>query len=417
MFDQIFRKKQAIERHTNAPLIDERILYIRHCLDNGSAKHYARGVAQYLLVIIELLNFCQIRLVTINDIISAAEQWANNGRSHRNKRKNSSVAKNQFILHASRWLSLIDCLKTTRQIMPFENELNDYSTYIGDEKGLSELGIKGRLCLLRQFLNNIAPSCQSLMELTPQVIDEFMIKKHHTDGCSRCTMKSYGGMLKDFLKYQTNMGNCSAHLAESIRSPRVYKNESIPFSPSWDDVKKILTTTEGDSPIQIRNRPIIMLLSIYGLRSSVVAKLRLDDIDWKRELIYLNRAKNSKPQIFPLTLSVGNALLRYIKEVRQNNSKLREIFLAMHAPYHSLTGAGIYMMVSRKIKPLGLNIKHHGPHSLRHACATHLINTGLSIKEISDHLGHQRVESTEVYLKVDIHNLRKIANLDLGDLI
>ena len=57
-------------------------------------------------------------------------------------------------------------------------------------------------------------------------------------------------------------------------------------------------------------------------------------------------------------------------------------------------------------KPLALKIKHHGPHALRHTCATHLINEGVSLKEISDHLGHQGLETTRIYTKVDLVSLR-----------
>ena len=75
------------------------------------------------------------------------------------------------------------------------------------------------------------------------------------------------------------------------------------------------------------------------------------------------------------------------------------------------------MIVSSNLKPLNLKIKHHGPHALRHACATHLLNEGFSLKEISDHLGHQGYETTKVYTKVDLVNLRKVADFDLGDLL
>jgi integrase len=63
------------------------------------------------------------------------------------------------------------------------------------------------------------------------------------------------------------------------------------------------------------------------------------------------------------------------------------------------------------------SIKHHGPHSLRHACATRLINEGLSLKEISDHLGQRDLEATRIYAKVDLVQLREVANFDLGELL
>ena len=66
---------------------------------------------------------------------------------------------------------------------------------------------------------------------------------------------------------------------------------------------------------------------------------------------------------------------------------------------------------------MNLNIKHHGPHALRHACATHLINEGVTLKEISDHLGHQGLDTTRIYTKVDLTSLRKVADFHFGDLL
>ncbi len=157
-----------------------------------------------------------------------------------------------------------------------------------------------------------------------------------------------------------------------------------------------------------------MLLSIYGLRASEVLKLRLEDIDWRNELLHLKRAKTARLQTFPLSLTVGNALLRYIKEVRPICSR-REVFLCRQAPYRPLTS--LYFTVNKHMVPLELAIKHHGPHALRHACASHLINEGVSLKEISDLLGHQELETTRIYTHVDLTSLRQIADFDIGDLL
>jgi integrase/recombinase XerD len=66
------------------------------------------------------------------------------------------------------------------------------------------------------------------------------------------------------------------------------------------------------------------------------------------------------------------------------------------------------------LRPLNSSTRHQGPHSLRHACATHLLAQGLSLKEIGDHLGHRDPESTAVYAKVDFVGLRQVAEFDLG---
>jgi integrase/recombinase XerD len=67
--------------------------------------------------------------------------------------------------------------------------------------------------------------------------------------------------------------------------------------------------------------------------------------------------------------------------------------------------------------PWALSLKHHGPHALRHACASRLLAEGLSMKEIGDHLAHRKLDTTRVYAKVDLAGLRLVAELDLGDVL
>jgi len=73
--------------------------------------------------------------------------------------------------------------------------------------------------------------------------------------------------------------------------------------------------------------------------------------------------------------------------------------------------------LSVKLKKLNITIKHYGPHALRHACATHLISEEISLKEISNHLGHHTLDTTRIYAKVDLMSLRKVAEFDMGGLL
>jgi site-specific recombinase XerD len=69
------------------------------------------------------------------------------------------------------------------------------------------------------------------------------------------------------------------------------------------------------------------------------------------------------------------------------------------------------------LRALNLPLRHVGPHALRHACATHLLAEGLTMKEIGDHLGHRSADSTAHYARVDLTGLREVADFDLGGLL
>ena len=393
-------------------------MHLKSYMVTGTVNSGLRNIAQYLLVIMEYLHFSEIRIITLKEIEAAAVRWARMKKLHKKALGCSKFSKARFICFALRWFEMLGCLeKLEKKSYPFEEFLDQYVSYMRDEQGLSENTIDGRIHLLKDFLININKHEPSLRDITPLHVDNVLTKKYKIDGYTRRTIQSYASVVRSFLRYAEGKGWCQNHLADAIKAPRVYRYEEIPYSPSWDDVKKILSQNKTDHPTHIRNYTMLLILSVYGLRCSEIRHLKLDDIDWKNELLFLRRAKDSKPQVFPLSKPVGDAILNYVKNVRQNNSQLRELFLCMRAPYRPMTNSGIYMIVSSNLKPLNLKIKHHGPHALRHACATHLLNEGFSLKEISDHLGHQGYETTKVYTKVDLVNLRKVADFDLGDLL
>ena len=159
----------------------------------------------------------------------------------------------------------------------------------------------------------------------------------------------------------------------------------------------------------------MLLFVIYGLRDSEVANLRLSDIDWEKDIINIRRAKSYRKQELPLMDIVGNAILRYIKEIRPNQFNHDVLFLRMKAPIEPLRGA--YTIVREYLKEEGVDVKHYGAHSLRHSCATFLINHGHSYKLVADILGHQQYNTVNVYAKVDLINLRKVADINWEELL
>jgi integrase len=175
----------------------------------------------------------------------------------------------------------------------------------------------------------------------------------------------------------------------------------------------LIATTEGDRLANIRDRAILLLLAIYGFRADEVRRLRLEDFDWDLERLTVTCPKSRRTRTFPLCRSVGDAVLRYLKEVRPR-SNYRTVFMSIRYPIRPL--GNVWRIVAKRLRPLGVSLPHHGPHCLRHACASHLLTSGLSLKEIGDHLGHRCPDSTRIYAKVDLAGLRQVAAFDLGGL-
>lgn len=293
----------------------------------------------------------------------------------------------------------------------FHTWLVEFDAYMIHERGLSVATRRGRLFVIKKFLKVVEAS-NSGDTLTIKDADAFLQSLGEQGGYSRASLQMVAECLRAFCRYGAMRGWCHSSVADAIKSPRVYSLDSVPTGPSWENVKRLFALTEGDKPTDIRARAIIMLLAVYGLRAAEIRQLRLDDLDWEQELLSVSCSKTRRRRMFPLSRPVGDAVLRYIQHARPR-SLHREVFLKLDG--HPLRD--IYEIVSRRIRQLGTSIPHRGPHALRHACATHLLAEGLSLKQIGDQLGHQDADATRIYAKVDIAGLRKVADIDLGGLL
>jgi len=257
----------------------------------------------------------------------------------------------------------------------------------------------------------------TMESITPQMLDSYLLRRGTEEGCCRRTISGTCSVLRDFFRYGQMKGWNSASLALSLKAPRTYKNEDIPSFVSWDVVQEILEERRDGKGTVVRDYAMLLLLSVYGMRCSEVTGMKLKDIDWRKEQIFLRRAKGCKPQILPLLRIVGDAIIRYIKEVRFNDVRCEYLFVGRRTPHGKLSNVNVYRMVSNALKAHGVQLRHYGPHSLRHGRATQLINTGYSLKEIADILGHMRLDTTTIYAKVNMTTLREVADMNWEDLL
>ena len=140
---------------------------------------------------------------------------------------------------------------------------------------------------------------------------------------------------------------------------------------------------------------MLLLCSVYGLRSSEVARLRLNDFNWRDEIFTVQRAKRGRSQRYPIQYEVGEAILAYLRWGRPRCAS-RHVFVTLYTPFRPVAAASIWQMTYRRMKKLKIDSSHKGPHALRHACATHLLQKGTSLKEIAEFLGHSDARSVGI---------------------
>ena len=257
--------------------------------------------------------------------------------------------------------------------------------------------------------------CSHLVILSVEDVDEFLAMKGAA-GWNRKSVSVAAQALRAFFRCAETRGWCAAGFAKSIQAPRIYQYEDLPEGPTEKEVRQLLKSVKGSSQAALRTRAILMLFTVYGLRSGEVSRLLLSDFDWRQEVFVVNHSKRRGSQRYPLQREVGDAILHYLKKARPRCA-CQHLFVTLHPPYRSVGTSTLWLVTSSRIKAVGLRFRHIGPHSLRHACATRLLLQGVSFKEIGDVLGHRRLESIGIYAKVDLNALRVVANVNLGGLL
>jgi len=160
-----------------------------------------------------------------------------------------------------------------------------------------------------------------------------------------------------------------------------------------------------------RDYAILVLLVSYGLRGREIAAMTLDDIDWKRDRLRVPERKAGHSTGYPLSPTVGAALLDYLQHARLQTTE-RRIFLRVVAPRGPLTTDAVSGRASYYLHRAGITVPRPGSHTLRHTCVQRLVDADFPFKVIGDYIGHRRPESTDIYTKVAVDSLREVA---LGD--
>jgi site-specific recombinase XerD len=418
MFEQLFERPHALARQRNGPLAEERRRYLVHCAEQQMSRRTLRGIAIYTLVVAKALRLDTRpgELITAAEIEAHADRWANRQPKPPALRQ-ARRSWLRFTGQATRWLSFLGRLQPPAPApQPYAQHLAQFNDYMLRERGLSPRTAEYRCRTIGELLARIDSAGLRLDALTTPQVDELLARKVRDDGYARVTVQTYASTLRAFFRYAAARGWCGPGLAAAIMAPRVFPHEGLPAGPSWEQVQRVLAAAQGEAPADIRDRALLLLLAVYGLRAGEVIALRLEDLDWEREVLSVPHSKRQKPRTYPLCRPVGDAILRYLRQVRPRSAR-RELFLTLRAPFRPLGRDALGQVVSRRLHALDVSLPHYGPHALRHACATHLLAQGLSLKEIGDHLGHQSPETTRLYAKVDLVGLRAVADFDLEGLL
>lgn len=418
MFDALFIYPAVRRRHREGPLATERAAYLRAVAAQGVAGSTLLRVARYCLcVATELQRQSLNHSLEEQEVKALAQEWAAQ-RVKSGRATGPRWATENFEPVARGFLRSCGRLRLAPARPPgrYEAELADFLAAQQEDHWHSTETCKSAMWQVRRFLNYLEGRNIRMSQVVASDIDAYF--RDVAGRWSRSSLRTSATMLRAWFTHAEKRGWGRPGLAKAILMPRLYRQEGLSIGPTWEQVGRMLQATAGQDPASLRDHAVLLLLSVYGIRSGEVRRLRLDDIDWAGGQIRIVRSKSGLKQALPLNARVGNAIVRYLRHGRPTDSS-RILFLTLKAPYVALSTARLYNLVNRhlaKVSPPIKGMKGRGPHALRHACAQHLLDTGRTFKEVGDHLGHHSPDSTGIYAKVNLAALRHVAFNDLGGL-
>ena len=360
MFEDLFSQPWTIESYRTAPLVEERLRYLRHLADSGARPHTLERMAATQVVLIRLLDLKQGDKVSVSRLGAAAKEWPRPRPHHYLGSRPTPPPQEEtalFFGRAVRWLRFLGWLEEpVAERHPHTAEVAAYDAWMRRERGFSEATIYGYCVAANDLFDWLANFDIPLASVKMTDIDGAIAAKWARGTWSRTTIAIYTTRLRAFFRFAEDRGWCVPGIAVGMAPVHRYPNENVPMGLTREHVLSLLATTEGERPVGKRDRAILMLFTAYGLRAGEVAGLRLDNLDWEKETLRVRRPKPGRTHLYPLSRGVGQAILRYILEVRPSCSE-RTLFLTLTAPIRPLTRTGLHSVVKKRVDRLGIIAK------------------------------------------------------------
>jgi integrase/recombinase XerD len=290
-----------------------------------------------------------------------------------------------------------------------EGLLKDYGEWLLNVRGAAQATVDKDFWVVRGLFRWSRSRQIPLAALDIAAIDEYFAWR--MPKLRRATRKGVCNSLRSFLRYLYASKQIRQDLAQDISGPILYRDAEIPRAFSSEQIKRLLEVTRRDhSPQGLRDYAILLLLATYGLRGGEVARLSLDDIDWRGDKFRVRRSKTYVESYLPLFNDVGAAVVRYLQRGRPK-TEYREIFLRNRAPIRPFVSASaVSSIITSRLQEAGIKVQgRHGSHAFRFARATSLLRGSVSLKTIGDVLGHRTEDSTRIYLRLGTEDLRAIS--------
>jgi integrase len=217
----------------------------------------------------------------------------------------------------------------------------------------------------------------------------------------RCMVTS----LRSFLRFLHATGRVAVSLVTAVPALKTWPRTALPSVLPAGDARRLVTGCDPATARGLRDAAIVLVLLRLGLRASEVARLTLDDIDWRAGEMTI-KGKGGRNDRLPLPVEVGEAIAVYLRDGRASCAS-RSLFLTAIAPIRPLSSDAVGSLVYRACARTG--VARVGPHALRRTLATETLHAGAPMSEVAQLLRHVDQATSSIYAAADVKAVAALA--------
>ncbi|MDP3980335.1 MAG: tyrosine recombinase XerC [Chlamydiota bacterium] len=281
--------------------------------------------------------------------------------------------------------------------------IDNYCRYMEGQRNFSQHTISNYTRDIRQFFSYVKTHEPGSMDITK--IDLYVLRRYlglmQRKLLNRASVLRKMASLRSFFKYLVQNGEMPANPMMAISSPRGTRR--LPKFLTIDEVNRLLDSVPIGRKETLRDRAVLELLYSTGIRVSELAGLNVDAIDFSAEMIRV-MGKGRKERIVPMGSYAAKALQEYLKQRTASESR-KAVFVNKFG--NRMTVRGVQRVIEKYAIVSGLKGRLT-PHTLRHSCATHMLDQGADLRLIQEMLGHVNLSTTQIYTHVTAEKLKRI---------
>jgi site-specific recombinase XerD len=292
--------------------------------------------------------------------------------------------------------------KQTQRLPVIYEEYLEYRAKARQDSGTQIKQIRRVLAPFRDYLERLNIK---LSRIQIEQIDAFFVE--FNSGFSQKTSKIYRTYLRGFLKYLYQVRKIlKRDLASLVVGPHTFSRAKPPMFLRPHEMQSLFAGLEFSTAGDLRTYAMIHLAYTLGLRPKEICLITLDDISFKKGELSLRERKAANPIKLPLPKATTKAMAAYLIGARPK-SKLRQLFLSLQVPYRPVKPYAVSHAIKRSMHKVGFP-PEASAYWLRHTYAQNLLESGVSLYEIKEMLGHDSIESTRKYLHIHISLMRRV---------